>query len=186
MDNFTNPENNTQNTAENTYSYDYMNNTTATQDVTTSYSQPGTFAGESAAWAANNQAEQATYSADPYANTYVDPMAGYTAVPEKKKGIGFSITALVLGILSVLCCCLSLGWITAIPGIIFGIIAIAKKCAGKGCAIAGIICSAIAIVSAIVSLIATIAFGASMPSLMDTLEDYGYSSSYDDYYDYYY
>lgn len=186
MDNFTNPENNTQNTAENTYSYDYMNNTTATQDVTTSYSQPGTFAGESAAWAANNQAEQATYSADPYANTYVDPMAGYTAVPEKKKGIGFSITALVLGIISVLCCCLGLGWITAIPGIIFGIIAIAKKCAGKGCAIAGIICSAIAIVSAIVSLIATIAFGASMPSLMDTLDDYGYSSSYDDYYDYYY
>ena len=165
MDNFTNPENNTQNTVD-------------------TYSQPGALTGESANWQSDSQTEQGSVYTETYANDFVDPSIGYTAEKEKKKMIGIAITSLVLGILSVICCCFGLGWITAIPGIIFGIIAIAKKYAGKGCAIAGIICSAIAIVAAIVSLIVTIAFGASMPSFIESIED-SYSSSYDDYYDYY-
>ena len=169
MDNFTNPENNTQNTVD-------------------TYSQPGALTGESANWQSSNQTSQDAVYTDTYANDFVDPSVGYTAEPEKKPMIGIAITSLVLGILSIIFCCLGLGWITAIPGVIFGIIAIAKKYAGKGCAIAGIICSSIAIVSAIVSLIITIAFGASMPSFIEGFED-GFSSTYDDYYDdydYYY
>ena len=161
MDNFTNPENNTQNTVD-------------------TYSQPGALTGESANWQSSSQTEQGPVYTETYANDFVDPSVGYTAEPAKKK-LGFAITALVLGILSVICCCFGLGWVTAIPGIIFGVIAIAKKHDGKGCSIAGIICSAIAIVAAIVSLIITIAFGASMPSLMESIED-SYSTSYDDYY----
>ncbi len=160
MDNFTNPENNTQNT-------------------TVDYSQPGTFAGESAAWQSSNQTEQGpvyteSYS-ESYAGSYEDASAGYTAAPEKKKMIGFAIASLILGILSIICCCFGLGWITAIPGIILGIVAVVKKYAGKGCAIAGIICSALAIVLSIVMLIWTMAAGS---SLMDYVEDYSYSSDY--------
>jgi len=156
-----------------------------TQDTVNTYSQPGALTGESANWQSSSQTEQEPVYTETYANDFIDPSVGYTAEPEKKK-VGFAITALVLGILSVICCCFGLGWITAIPGIIFGIIAIAKKHGAKGCSIAGIICSAIAIVGAIVSLIATIAFGASMPDLVESLEDYSYSSDYyDEYYDYY-
>ena len=164
MDNFTNPN---------------------TQDTVNTYSQPGALTGESANWQSSSQTEQGPVYTETYANDFIDPSVGYTAEPEKKK-VGFAITSLVLGILSVLCCCFGLGWITAIPGIIFGIIAVAKKQGAKGCSIAGIICSAVAILGAIVSLIATIAFGASMPDLVESLEDYSYSSDYYDDYDYYY
>lgn len=157
MDNFTNPDNNTQNT-------------------TVDYSQPGTFAGESAAWQASNQTEQGPVYTESYAgSSYEDVSAGYSVEPEKKKMIGFAIASLVLGILSIICCCFGLGWITAIPGVILGIVTIAKKYAGKGCAIAGIICSALAIVLSIVMLIWTMAAGS---SLMDYIEDYSYSSDY--------
>ena len=104
MDNFTNPENNTQNTTGNTYSYDYMNNTTTTSDMNVAAntapvytapqdtapvytapqdtapvytapqdtapvytaSQTGTFTGETAAWQANNQTQQNTYTQNAY------------------------------------------------------------------------------------------------------------------------
>ncbi len=182
MDNFTNPENNTQNTTGATYSYDYMNNASATQtDANASYSQPGTLTGESAAWQANNQTEQGPVYTETYAEQYSDATAGYTAVPEKKKMIGFAIASLILGILAILCCCLGIwSWLLAIPGVVLGIITLAKKYAGKGCAIAGIICSALAIV---LSLVMTIWAAAAGTSIMESLDDYGYSS---DYYDYYY
>ena len=156
MDNFTNPDNNTQNT-------------------TVDYSQPGTFTGESAAWQSSSQTEQGPVYTESYSGSYEDVSAGYTAEPEKKEKIGFAIASLILGILSIICCCFGLGWITAIPGVILGIVTVVKKYAGKGCAIAGIICSALAIVLSIVMLIWTIAAGT---SLMDYVEDYSYSSDY--------
>lgn len=183
MDNFTNPENNTQNTAGGTYSYDYMNNTTPTPtESATDYSQPGTFAGESAAWQANNQTqtEQGPVYTETYTNQYGDSSVGYTAEPEKKKMIGFAIASLVLGILAILCCCLGIwSWLLAIPGVILGIVAVVKKYAGKGCAIAGIICSALAIV---LSLVMTIWAAAAGTSILESLDDYGYSTDYYDYY----
>ena len=168
MDNFTNQENNT-------------------------YSQPGALTGESANWQSNSGAQttQGPVYTETYSNDFVDPSVGYTAVPEKKGMIGFAITALVLGILSVICCCFGLGWITAIPGIIFGIIAIAKKFDGKGCAVAGVVCSSIALVVALVGLILSL-LGLSLPMMAslesitsdyeDYYDDYDYDYDYDDYY----
>ena len=163
--NFTNPENNTQNVAGNTYSYDYMNNTTTAtpqpeayqtsyaQDTTTSYSQPGTFTGDTAAWQANNQAQKVQQT-----TVFDTPTYNYNAVPQKKnQGIALSIVALVLGILSLVCCCFG-AWnlILGIPGVIVGIIALVKKAAGKGMAIAGVICAGLAIVLGIVMTILSV------------------------------
>jgi hypothetical protein len=70
--------------------------------------------------------------------------------PNKEKGKkGYAITALVLGIVSIVCGCCGLGFIAAPISIIFGIIVLAKKYSGKGMAIAGIIMSAITIVALI-------------------------------------
>ena len=231
MDNFTNPENNTQNTTGNTYSYDYMNNTTTTSDMNVAAntapvytapqdtapvytapqdtapvytapqdtapvytaSQTGTFTGETAAWQANNQTQQNTYTQNaygsPYAGQYNTAASGYAAAPvsspkKDNKGIALSIVALVLGILGLICCCLLGGWslILAIPGVVCGIIALVKKFAGKGMAIAGVICSGLSVVLAIVMIILS-AIGVSY--LNDYVDDYSYSYDYDDYYDYY-
>ena len=251
MDNFTNPENNTQNTTGGTYSYDYMNNTTTTgdmnaaatsapvytapqdtapvytapqdtapvytapqdtapvytapqdtapvytapQDTAPVYTAPqaGTFTGDTAAWQANNQTQQNTYETQnaygsPYAGQYnsaANSYAAATPAPKKdKKGIALSIVALVLGILGLICCCLLGGWsmIISIPGVVCGIIALVKKCAGKGMAIAGVICSGLSIVLAIVMIILS-AIGVSY--LNDYMDDYSYSYDFDDYYDYY-
>lgn len=170
MDNFTNPENNTQNTTGNTYSYDYVNNANATT------SQTGAFTGETAAWQANNQAQQQ----NTYSEAYVEPAATYSVEPQKKGMIGFAIASLVLGILSILCCCFGMwSWLLAIPGVVLGIVALVKKYAGKGCAIAGIICAALAIVLSLVMTIWSVAAGS---SILESLEDYGYSTDYYDYY----
>ena len=218
--NFTNPENNTQNTmGGNTYSYDYMNNTTTndmnaaaqptpadtyagttytqeptpvyTQEPTPAYTQPqpGTFTGETAAWQANNQAQQNAYNAQPnynaqYTNQYGNPAGAYNAAPQKNnKGIAFAIISLVLGILGLLCCCLLGGWalILAIPGVVLGIISLVKKFAGKGMAIAGVICSGLAIVLSIVMIILSAIGLNALSEYSDYYDDYSYSS----YYDYY-
>lgn len=69
--------------------------------------------------------------------------------------IGFAITGMVCGILSILSCCLSVGGVfIAVAGLIFSIIALAKKYDGKGMALAGVICSTIGFC---MSLIMTIA-----------------------------
>ena len=61
-----------------------------------------------------------------------------TAEPEKKKMIGFAIASLILGILSVLCCCCTgVSALFGIVGVILGVVTLVKKFAGKGCAIAG-------------------------------------------------
>ena len=187
MDNFTNQDNNMQNTAGgNTYSYDYMNNAantngaysqpqtaaqdysqpqTAAQDYTQSqnvaqdYTQPGTYTGATAAWQAQKQAQQQANSyAQSYQNPYNAPMGGgYAPVKPKKPLIGIAITSMILGILSILCCCYSFAPLLkfvpitfAIASIIFGVIALVKDYAGKGMAIAGVICAGIYIVLVII------------------------------------
>ena len=72
-------------------------------------------------------------------NSYDTVQPAYTeeGIPEQKKG--FSVASLVCGILGIvgLCCCI--GVIFAPFGIIFGIVALAKKQSGKGMAITGLV-----------------------------------------------
>lgn len=76
-----------------------------------------------------------------YQNT-MDPMLA----PKQSQGKGMAIAALVLGILGVLCCCIGVGALFGLVGLILGIIAVNKADASsKGIAIAGLIVSIIAL-----------------------------------------
>lgn len=75
---------------------------------------------------------------------------------------GLSIAAMVLGIISMLCCCI--GFPFAIIGLILAIIALVKGKGGKGMAIAGLVTS-------IITLIISTLLGISMIPLMPYWED---------------
>lgn len=62
----------------------------------------------------------------------------------KKKSAKFGWFALIIGIVSMLLSCLYLGFL-GIPGIIFGIVSLAKGEHGKGKAVSGIVCSVVAV-----------------------------------------
>lgn len=83
-------------------------------------------------------------------------------MPEEKKG--FAITALVLGIVSIvgLCCCI--GVFTAPFAVIFGIVALAKKQGGKGMSITGIVLGGL-------TLLITIATVVSMAPLLSHMDE---------------
>ena len=122
-----------------------------------------------------------TQSSDPFAssqsdNTYTQSDMnygadnGYTRVnnngayfepaPETQ---GFAIASMTLGIIYLVCCCLgNISLIMAIVSIVFGIIALVKKAPGKGMAIAGIICSGLAVLIYIAAAIIVIAVGKSI------------------------
>lgn len=132
MDNFTNDVNNT-------------------PETTVDYSQPGTFAGESAQWQANNtQEELPTFTenaGDTYTYSYEAPVFEETKTNNGK--VGVSIVAMILGILSIVCCPTYLWFVDlvlAIVALIMGIISLKKKYAGKGMAIAAIVCGSIGLV----------------------------------------
>lgn len=70
-------------------------------------------------------------------------------------GAGLGIASMVLGIVSLVCsCCL---WYVSIPcaiiGIILGAVSLKGNRAGKGMAIAGLVCSLISIVPAVIVLV---------------------------------
>lgn len=72
---------------------------------------------------------------------------GQGAAPQQKEQKGFAIAGMVLGIISLVCCCSPfLGVITGILGLIFSIIVLVQKRPGRGMAIAGIICAAIGLI----------------------------------------
>ena len=79
------------------------------------------------------------------------PPYGYRE-PEHK---GFAIASLVLGILSIVLCCIYGGFL-GILGLIFGIVSLAKKESKMGMAIAGIITSALGLIYAIMMVMATV------------------------------
>lgn len=61
---------------------------------------------------------------------------------------GLGIASMVLGIIALLIACWSAWWLTiilAVLSIVFGIISIQKNDSGKGMSIAGIVCSAVAL-----------------------------------------
>lgn len=96
--------------------------------------------------------------------------------PTTKKAL--SITSLILGILSLFCCCC--GGLTSIAGLILGIIALKKEPAGKKLAIAGIITSSIAILITIIGLL-TGSFGMLIDRTKDIISGDYESSDYDEY-----
>ena len=105
------------------------------------------------------QVTNPVYVEVPAQSTYTN-QATYTTIDEgsaKPAGNGspgFAIASMVLGILSLICCCfwpISLG--CAIIAIILGIVAIYNKYDGKGMAIAGIVLGGISIVFAILWIV---------------------------------
>ena len=102
--------------------------------------------------------------------------------PEKDKK-GFSIAALVLGIIAIVLCCI---WYISVPcgilAIIFGIIGI--KSSKKGMSIAGLITGAIGLVISIIMFVALVFFGMVI-GLSEGLDSLDYDSSYYDDFDFY-
>ncbi len=81
---------------------------------------------------------------------YGQPMYGQPpVVPDNSKG--FAIASLIIGILSVTCCCG--GWLPSILAVVFGIISKNRKKENNGMALAGIILGAIGIVFSIILII---------------------------------
>lgn len=103
-----------------------------------------------------------SYQSNPYGMNGQEPSKS-TFSPS-----GFSIASLVLGILSIVCCCVwYISGIFGILGLVFSIIVLVKKKSGKGMAIAGLICSAIGIIMAVILLVMVVVVGTSM-----TADDY--------------
>ena len=94
----------------------------------------------------------------------------------KKKGNGLGITAMVFGILSVVCC--PLAGLLGLIGLILSIISFIKKPAKKGFTIAGLILS---ILGMIIGLIVGIFALINASAIAATIGAAGIASEYDDY-----
>lgn len=87
----------------------------------------------------------------------------YGNEPATETPSGMAIAGMVLGILSMLCCCIwYVSAILAILALVFSIITVAKNKPGKGMAIAGIVCGAIGLIMAIVVVIGVIGYTRTM------------------------
>lgn len=87
-----------------------------------------------------------TMNGQPVNNMYNQPPQ-----PPQQGGQGMAIAGMVLGIISLVCCCL--GWIAAIMAItslVLSIITLVQHKPGKGMAICGIVCSAISLILVII------------------------------------
>ena len=83
------------------------------------------------------------------------PYMGQGYMPQQNEPKGFAIAGMVLGIVSIVCCCSPyIGGITGVLGLIFSIMVLAQKRPGKGMAIAGVICAAIGLLLVICMLFA--------------------------------
>lgn len=70
----------------------------------------------------------------------------------QKSANGLGIASLIIGIISLIFSCLVIGIFPAIIGLILGIIGLTQKEKGKGCAIAGTVCSFIAIIVSVIMI----------------------------------
>ena len=105
---------------------------------------------------------------NPYYNTSSSQGQYYGNQPATEKPCGMAIAGMVLGILSMVCCCIwYISGILAILALIFSIITIVKKKPGKGMAIAGVICGAIGLIIAIVMVVGFVAIRQSGMSSSD-------------------
>ncbi|MDO5417522.1 MAG: DUF4190 domain-containing protein [Lachnospiraceae bacterium] len=92
----------------------------------------------------------------PYAGQqpYVQNYQTYQPEPEQK-GVGFAVTSMVCGILSlVLACCIPyVPFILALIGVIMGAVSLHGHRKGKGMAIAGLVTSIISLIPAVLLVI---------------------------------
>lgn len=79
----------------------------------------------------------------------------YTQAAAPKQSAGLAIASMVLGIVALVfsCCLPVVTFICALVGVILGAVSLAKKKGGKGMAIAGLVCSILALIPAIVVLV---------------------------------
>lgn len=97
----------------------------------------------------------------------MDNMNSEQMQPQEQKGAGMSIASMVLGIVSlaISCCIPYVPFVCALIGLVLGAVALSKHTAGKGMAIAGIVCSIVSLLPAVY-----IAFvGASLISALSSL-----------------
>lgn len=99
------------------------------------------------------------------------PYMGQGYMPQQKEPMGFAIAGMVLGIVSIMCCCSPfVGGVTGVLGLIFSIMVLVQKRPGRGMAIAGVICAAIGLVL----LVAMLVFAAVVDdSAMDYINSHG-------------
>lgn len=105
----------------------------------------------------------------------VNQSTNNTATNDKK---GFSIAALVLGIIAIVLCCI---WYVSIPcgiiALVLGIIGL--KSSKRGMSIAGIITGVIGMILSIVLVVSIVLLGVSIfNSAKESIEDGNYPSSY--------
>ncbi len=78
---------------------------------------------------------------------------------EQKRKNGFSIASLVLGIVSIACCCFNyIPLILGILSVIFAIIDKKNNATMNGMAIAGLICGIVSIALALISIVSSLLF----------------------------
>lgn len=107
---------------------------------------------------------------------------------QKKETVGFAITSMVLGIISILFTCSYIyGSILSILALIFGIIHLRTKKSGNGMAVAGVTTAAVSLAIKIIIVVLMLVGAISARSrfdfenIFDEFEDY---DNYDDYEDY--
>ncbi|MCD7826878.1 MAG: DUF4190 domain-containing protein, partial [Clostridiaceae bacterium] len=90
---------------------------------------------------------------------------------------GFAIAGMVLGILSIVCCCSWFGLIFGIVGFVLSMISLQQHRPGKSMATAGVVCSAVGVVIFIILLIASANSGVSTDFWENFLRGYEYGKN---------
>lgn len=114
--------------------------------------------------APQQQYVQQPYSQQPYVQQQNMGQPPYMAPQPEKKGVGFAVTSMVCGILSlVLSCCVPyVPFILALIGVILGGVSLHGRRGGKGMAIAGLVTSIISLIPAVFVIIAGASIMASL------------------------
>ncbi len=101
---------------------------------------------------------QGSYS-DPYGQGYQQASYGQGQPGEEGGSKALAIVSLVLGIVSLVCCCWAFGFLGVLfsaASVVCGIIALAKHQAGRGMAIGGVICGGVALLLALIMTIVSL------------------------------
>ena len=96
----------------------------------------------------------------------------YYQKPMQQESKGLSIASLVIGIISLVS--FYIPFIYSIVGLILGIVSIKKNKPGRGQAIAGIICSSIAILLSILFIVIMVSSANTRSFIWDSYRDYNY------------
>lgn len=158
--NFNNQPNDYQNQYNQPQQNDYQNQYNQSQQngYQNQYAQPqqNNYQNQYAQPQQNNYQNQYTQPQQYNQPYYNQQYPQYTETPDKS-GKNFGIASLVLGILSVTCCCG--GWIPCILGIIFGVLSRKRQPENNAMATVGLVLSIIGTVLAVISWIYLIATG---------------------------